>query len=68
MDNEKKKKNFDHHRYFEWSKLIIDHHLKIDDYQSAFFSLVNSLRECDQEYLKDLSKYFNDRKKDNIKN
>ena len=64
MDNEKKKKNFDHQRYFQWSKLIIDQHLNIEDYQSAFFSLVNSIGESDQEYLKDLSKHFNDKKKD----
>ena len=65
MENEKRKKDMNLSIYYDWTKKIIDEHLKMNDYEKAFFCLANSLSESNNKNIKELGNYF---KNNNTKN
>tara|TARA_B100001248_G_scaffold262592_1_gene259830 strand:- start:11835 stop:12050 length:216 start_codon:yes stop_codon:yes gene_type:complete len=66
MENEKRKKDMNMNIYYDWTKKIIDEHLKMSDYEKAFFCLANSLSESNNKDIKELGNYFKNNNSKNV--
>ena len=49
----------DLNKYFSQTRFLVDHYVSINDYERAFYSLINALSKTEISYIEDFTNYFN---------
>ncbi len=57
----------DLNKYFSQTRFLVDHYVSINDYEKAFYSLINALSKTEISYIEDFSNYFNGKRGDEFK-